>query len=888
MTGIGATSPFRLLAEAVNQIVWVANPNGDWDYANARWCEYTGLSLTDSEGSGWLRAIHEKDRQAVQKQWQECGHLHKPFTLECRIRNADGIYRWFHIRVEQLDTVTLQWMATAEDISVDKSADDSFYDKDVQFRALANTAPTMLWVTDTNHLCTFISRGWYQFTGQTRAEALGVAWAEAAHPDDRRRVTRTFIDAANRRESFQREYRLRTVEGNYRWVLDAGRPRIAPNGEFLGYVGSITDVHDMKTAREEQQRMSELLHAVIDTTPDLVYVKDLCGRMLLANPAVLRAVGKPAEEMLGHSELEWLGNPEEGARIEANDLRIMECGRTEVVEEWMSTDQGSRLFVATKSPLRNEAGEVIGLVGISRDITEQKLAQQQMVESEARFRALADNIAQLAWMADERGHIFWYNRRWLDYTGTTFEELQISRWQKVHHPDHAERVSAKINRCIKTGEALEDTFPLRGADGQYRWFFSQAIPIRDESGQVTRWFGTHTDITEQREAAQALEAADKRKNEFLAMLAHELRNPLAPVHYAVEILRNAGPQEDVQAKARDMIDRQVAHMARLIDDLLDVSRITRGKIELRTEHCDLVGIVRKTVNEYRLSLEAVDLRLSCWTPDEPLWIDGDPTRLIQAIGNLLHNASKFTEPGGHVKVTLERDAATTLAVIRIEDNGIGIEEEMLSQLFEPFSQADQTLDRSKGGLGLGLSLVKGLVELHGGGVEASSGGVGQGSCFTLRLPLLASTEVIKTKPERLLAATCATELRILIIEDNRDTAESLHTLLHLGGHRVDAAFDGPSGIKLARRTRPDVILCDIGLPGGMDGYQVVRALRAEVLGKELPGREPQFFALSGYGQEADRRLAREAGFDRHFVKPVDYAELSQALVVVSQAKQLQC
>ena len=878
-----AIPAFRILAEAVSQIVWTATADGNWNYANSHWCDYTGLCSKDSMGSGWLTAVSKKDAKAVWEQWCQQGREEKPFTLKCRIRNADGVYRWFQIRAERLDASGPHWLATATDVSNRKSPEQLLHDSDAHFRALANTAPTMIWVTDAEHRCTFISRGWYLFTGQTRAEALGVAWAQAAHPDDRRRVMRTFVGAADRRESFQREYRLRTVDGHYRWVLDAGRPRIAPNGEFLGYVGSITDVHDMKTAREEQQRMSELLHAVIDTTPDLVYVKDLCGRMLLANPAVLRAIGKPANEMLGHSELEWLGNPEEGARIEANDLRIMECGHTEVVEEWMSTDQGSRLFVATKSPLRNEEGDVVGLVGISRDITEQKQAQQQMVESEARFRALADNIAQLAWMADERGHIFWYNRRWLDYTGTTFEDMRISRWQNVHHPDHADRVIAKINRCIKTGEVLEETFPLRGGDGQYRWFFSQAIPIRDETGRVTRWFGTHTDVTEQREAAQALEAADRRKNEFLAMLAHELRNPLAPVHYAVEILRNSGPQDDIQVKARDMIDRQVAHMARLIDDLLDVSRITRGKIELRKEHCDLTNIVQKTVAEYRLSLEAADLSLLCMTPDEPLWLDGDPTRLIQAIGNLLHNASKFTEPGGCVQVNLNADADKSMAIIRIVDNGIGIEEDLLSQLFEPFSQADQTLDRSKGGLGLGLSLVKGLVELHGGSAEAASAGPGTGSSFTLWLPLLPIAAVIRETPQRIVAEACAAELRILIIEDNRDTAESLHTLLRLGGHQVDAAFDGPSGINLARRTQPDVVLCDIGLPGGMDGYQVVRALRAEFLASE-----PQFFALSGYGQAADRRQAQEAGFDHHFVKPVDYAELSQALAVVSQCKQLQC
>jgi PAS domain S-box-containing protein len=955
----------------------------------------------------FLQHVIEEDRARVNKAYIFSLCHSQDWIVECRIHRNDNEIRWIRASGRAVADVTgqsVKMWGVIEDTTERKLTEQALRDREAHFRSLANTAPAMLWVTNVDHLCTFISRAWCFFTGQTLDESLGDRWANSIHSGDRARVQRTFLEAAHERRPFQVEYRLRTAGGEYRWVLDSGRARFTSKGAFLGYVGSVTDVHDMKEAKEEQQRTAELLHAVIETTQDCVYVKDIEGRMRMANPAALCAIGKPAEMVIGHSDLEWLDDPEQGARIEANDLRIMERGTTEVVEEWMSTPDGCRLFLATKSPLRNEAGQVVGLVGISRDVTEQKRAEQQVLESEsrmrrlfdntpanitifegaehrcvyvnqsqkrfmeeraclgltaqegfaefasddaikrlnqafqngealitprvesastragrhvfhetiqpwlhedgsvagvmvmafniteevglrrqveeseARFRALADNIAQLAWMADERGRIFWYNRRWLDYTGTTFKDMQNARWRNVHHPDHAQRVIKKVNRCLRTGEALEDTFPLRGGNGQYRWFYSQAIPIRDETGNVTRWFGTHTDVTEQREAAQALEEADRRKNEFLAMLAHELRNPLAPVRYAVEILRNVGGQDDTQTRARDTIDRQVAHMARLIDDLLDVSRITRGKIELRREHCDLANIVRKTVAEYRFSLEATGIFLSCEVPDYPLWLNGDPTRLVQVIGNLLHNAGKFTEPGGAIDVALSHEAGNC-AILKISDTGVGIEKKLLSQLFEPFSQAAQTLDRSKGGLGLGLSLVKGLVELHGGSVRAESDGPGRGSAFFLRLPLLAMPHKIAEKPVQPYIRSSTADLKVLIIEDNRDTAESLSTLLQMEGHKVNVAYDGPSGVELARTVQPDVVLCDVGLPGGMDGYQVVRSIRADQT------MEPHLFALSGYGQNEDRRQAREAGFHRHFVKPVDYRELSEALAMASDARQ---
>ncbi len=373
-------------------------------------------------------------------------------------------------------------------------------------------------------------------------------------------------------------------------------------------------------------------------------------------------------------------------------------------------------------------------------------------------------------------------------------------------------------------------------------------------------------------AAAALREADRRKDEFLAMLGHELRNPLGPVRNAVHILKMVGPSDPTMQQARDMIERQVTHLSRLVDDLLDVSRITRGKIQLRKERLDLVQLVRATTEDYRSLLEATGLQLVVDLPPGPLWLQGDRTRLAQVVGNLLNNANKFTDAGGRVAVAVAA-VPGNLAEVRVADTGIGMERDMLARVFETFSQADRSLDRSRGGLGLGLALVRGLVELHGGTVEATSPGPGRGSTFTVRLPLEGVPAPRPRPPVR--ARSDGGGRGILLIEDNRDAAESLRVLLELTGNRVELAFSGPAGVEAARRFRPDVVVCDIGLPGGMDGYAVAQALRRE------PDLERAYLiALTGYGQEEDVRRAREAGFDRHMTKPVEFTELQQLIAAV--------
>jgi signal transduction histidine kinase/CheY-like chemotaxis protein len=369
--------------------------------------------------------------------------------------------------------------------------------------------------------------------------------------------------------------------------------------------------------------------------------------------------------------------------------------------------------------------------------------------------------------------------------------------------------------------------------------------------------------------AEQLAEADRRKDEFLAMLGHELRNPLAPIRNAVEVMRLldlTGPQLQW---ARDVIDRQVGHMTRLVDDLLDVSRISRGRITLQMESVALAEVIGRAVESSRPLLEARRHELAVVLPAEPVRLEADPSRLAQAVTNLLNNAAKYTAEGGRVRLTAERRGDEV--VLRVGDNGVGIAPEMLPRVFDPFIQAEQTLDRSGGGLGIGLTLVKCLVELHGGSVEAFSGGLGQGSEFVVRLPVSGSAGKQSSNGDGWVAAPSQSACRILVVDDNSDAAESLAMVLRVGGHEVCTAHDGLAALNAAEQFQPEVVLLDIGLPK-VDGYEVARRLR------ERAGSEQVLLvAVTGYGQEEDRRRAEEAGFDAHLVKPADPFALHRLL-----------
>lgn len=380
---------------------------------------------------------------------------------------------------------------------------------------------------------------------------------------------------------------------------------------------------------------------------------------------------------------------------------------------------------------------------------------------------------------------------------------------------------------------------------------------------------------ELRRQAERLEEANRHKDDFLAMLAHELRNPLAPIRNGIRLLDIIGSDNGEARETRDMIERQVSHMARLVDDLLDVSRIVRGKVHLQRNPCDLISVIRQVAHDYQPMLADNGVKLILQLPDEPCWISGDSIRLTQIVANLLHNAGKFTDQGGEVHLTAALRRDERQVVIEVADTGVGMSGETLAHIFESFSQADTTLDRSKGGLGLGLALVKGLVELHDGSVEAFSGGPKQGSRFTVRMPLKEAVP-LPTESANKVESIAKDFKKILLVEDNRDAAYSMQRLLQHFGYEVNLAFSGPEGLQAARALIPDVVICDIGLPD-MDGFNVARALRADGATRDL-----YLIAQTGYGQADDIQKAHDAGFDLHLIKPVDFTRLEEALKMASR------
>jgi len=367
----------------------------------------------------------------------------------------------------------------------------------------------------------------------------------------------------------------------------------------------------------------------------------------------------------------------------------------------------------------------------------------------------------------------------------------------------------------------------------------------------------------------ALEESDRRKDQFIGMLSHELRNPLAPICNSLYILERAAPDGEQSLRAKTVIGRQVSHLTRLVDDLLDVTRISRGKIQLQQELLDVCDVAHRAVEDHRSIFAKNGLELELELPERSLWINGDRTRVAQIIGNLLHNSAKFTERGGKATVVVEEGTALKEALLRVRDTGIGITADMVPRIFEAFAQADTTLDRSKGGLGLGLALVKGLVEMHGGTVSVESDGLGKGAEFTVRFPLEAA-RMPAAAPVRA-GATNGGARRVLVIEDNVDAADSLREALEYDDRTVEVAYSGAEGIKKARAFRPDVVLCDIGLPG-MDGYAVARAMRGD---PELS--RVSLVALTGYALPEDVTKARAAGFDGHLAKPPNIEALERVL-----------
>ncbi|MDI1428000.1 ATP-binding protein [Polyangium sorediatum] len=505
---------------------------------------------------------------------------------------------------------------------------------------------------------------------------------------------------------------------------------------------------------------------------------------------------------------------------------------------------------------------------------------ERLRESEKRFRTLADNAPVIIWLTDATGSCHYINATWERITGQSPEDAHGVGWLDPIHPEDRPRIGQVFRAAVARHEPFNFEYRLRIVDGSYRWFLDYGVPRRGEDRGYLGHIGSCTDITERKLAEQMQAEADRRKDEFLAMLAHELRNPLAPMRMALHIIRarqaNAATDRHLQ-----ILERQTDNLARLVDDLLDVSRLTRGKIELRKERLDIATVVTRAVDATRGLIEGRHHTLTVELPAAPVTVFADAVRLEQILVNLLTNAAKYTDPGGHI--TLHATRVGAQVELYVHDDGVGIAPHMLDRVWHIFEQAERTLDRAQGGLGIGLSIVRHLVEMHGGTVEAQSPGLGQGSTFFVWLPLAPEEPACITTERAAPARTDATNLspagrrlRVLVVDDNVDAAAMIAELVREHGHDVRVVHDGLGALAEAEEQHPEVVFLDIGLPG-MDGYEVARRLRAS-------GHGPaELVALTGYGQESDRRLAAAAGFTGHLVKPAHPDEVLGLLDAVAAA-----
>jgi PAS domain S-box-containing protein len=659
------------------------------------------------------------------------------------------------------------------------------------------------------------------------------------------------------------EARLRHKDGTLRHVLINANV-LWDQGRFVHarcFVRDVTDRH----------RSEVLFRQVVEGAPN--------GMIMVGADGRIRLVNAQTERMFGYSKDQLIDQPvgllvperfrdqhplDPAALFTAPAGQMINAQR----ELFGRRRDGSEVPIEIGlNPIRTGSDTLVLAAVI--DISQRKRAEESLRISHERLDWVVNSTELGLWFADLPLERLEWNPQCKEQFGLPADAIvTIDTFYARLHPADRARARQAIDEALAEARTCDLEYRVVTDGDTVRWIRFLGCVFRDAAGRPRRFDGVTVDVTAQKCVQESLREADRRKDEFLAMLAHELRNPLAPIRNAVQLLSGKPLEDPEVAWARDVLDRQSQHLARLVDDLLDVSRITRGKINLRLEVVELATVLARAVEASRPLIEERQHRLTVEMPKDPLPVRGDAVRLTQIFLNLLNNAAKYTANHGEIRVVAARDHGTV--VVRVRDNGMGIPPEILAHIFDPFTQAQRSLDRSEGGLGIGLTLARHISELHGGQVEARSDGAGSGSEFVVRLPL-APTVQVETERRHGAPRRQGSDSRVLIVDDNRDAAESLGRLLRHLGHDVRVTFDGQEALAQAAAYRPAVVLMDIGLPG-LDGYEVARAMRAQ------PGLDAvKLVALTGYSSAEARRQSRQAGFNAHLIKPVDLDELQAVL-----------
>jgi PAS domain S-box-containing protein len=733
------------------------------------------------------------------------------------------------------------------------SSDES----ETRFREIADAAPVMIWISDTTKACTWFNRPWLEFTGHRLDEEIGDGWVVDIHPDDLAACVATYHSAFDRRERFHSDYRLRRHDGAWRVVEDTGVPRFSRSGTFLGYVGSCVDVTDQRTAEQALRHSEEQLRLATDAAEIGLWDVDPVSQTLFWPPRVKAMFGISPDVPVTMRDFYAGLHPDDRDAVSlafasaldpteraVYDVEYRAVGKADGVVRWVAA-KGRGIFDAT--------GQCVRVIGTAIDITARKEAESRLREREEHLRAVVDTSPECVKLVARDGTLLQMNASGLAMVGARDERAVVGTdVYAIIAPEHRDAYRAFNERvCDGSREQLE--FDIVGLNGKRRHMESHAVPLAMPDGRVVQLALTR-DVTARREAEEALRESDRRKDEFIATLSHELRNPLAPLKNALHVARMGDARDSQLAAMHAMMERQLDHLVRLVDDLLEVSRITHGALELRRERVELATIVRNAVETSRPAIDAAMHELVVKLPATPVWLEGDPTRLAQILSNLLNNAARYMPLRGRIALSAAIDGDAVAIAVR--DQGAGFDAASASRMFRMFGRG-----KASNGLGIGLALARGLAEMHGGTIDAASDGPGKGAVFTLRLPIAAPPE---PGPPRVAEPQGSIRgQRVLVVDDNRDAADSLRLMLELLGADVRVARSGREALARFAEWGADAVLLDIGMPE-MDGYEVARAIR-----QRPDGKRTMIVAVTGWGQESDRQRSSEAGFDHHLVKPAD-------------------
>jgi PAS domain S-box-containing protein len=871
---------FRTMADALPLVVWVHDKDGKQEWVNQTFCELFGVTREEMRDGRWQLLTHPQDGSAYAEAFLAAVRAQAIFHAEVRAQNADGDWicmeSWGRPRFNS-DGAYIGHIGVSADITERKLIHEALRDSEEFNRTVLESSPDCLKVIAADGTVLSLNENGCSLLRLADPTVLvGKKWW-GFWPEESRALVQNAVVRASRGEAvrFEREGPIATGEVKW-WDVEVSPVR-NPDGSVSRIVAVSRDI----TARKKSEEAVARLAAIVESSHDALFGEDLNGIITSWNQGAEQIFGYRAEEIVGTSIMRLMPADRQAAEHELQ--RQIVAGELGGTFEAIRLTKEGREFPAsiTVAPLKDAAGKVIGTSRVLRDITERARATEALRASQERIRLAAATTGVGIWEWNVITNVIRWDSSMFGIYGiepTPDGLVQYQDWSGAVLPEELAENEATLQDTVRRcGQSTREFRIRRRSDGECRWIQSVETVRANHEGKAEWVLGTNLDVTERLATAQALRDADRRKDEFLATLAHELRNPLAPVRTGLQVLKLTA-DKDIAHRTQLMMERQLGQMVRLIDDLLEVSRITSGKVVLRQERIELQATVHTAIEAVRPQLDAARQELQLTLPSEPIWLHADATRICQVVNNLLTNASKYSPDDS--RITLNVRLENGKAVVTVADEGEGIPQNMLASVFEMFAQVDRTLDRAQGGLGIGLALVKRLVEMHRGTVSVESAGLGAGSTFTVRLPIAANAEALDSNVAPLEEEDSNAKLRVLVVDDNADASETLAELLSIYGHETRVADSGASALAVVREFKPGLVFLDIGMPG-MNGYETAKRIRADD-----PSGSITLVALTGWGAEADRIKGKEAGFDHHFTKPVELDKVDRVLqlVALSQTK----